>query len=325
MTNIRIPTGISGKPWAILPGWLRAIAASPSLRASDNLRAIARVSAGQWTRGSASYGAAAVIPIRGIISHHADLMSWIGAGTSIDRLTAQFRQALADASIKTIVFDVDSPGGTVEGVPELAAEIYRSRSRKKTIAVANVMAASAAYWLASSAGELVVAPSGQVGSIGVFAIHEDISGAMEQAGFKITLIGAGKHKTDGNAFEPLSGTARADLQGKVNAFHEMFIKSVANGRHTSQDSVRGRFGQGRMVLAADAVQKGMADRAATMDQVLARISSGRDEGGGSSTVAFFELMRDRLVFDFNDAGTSRIDRAAGVPIDLLRDRLNSFI
>jgi ClpP class serine protease len=117
----------------------------------------------------------------------------------------------------------------------------------------------------------VVIPSGEVGSIGVFCAHEDISKAAEQAGVKVSLISAGKYKTEGNEFEPLSDDARADLQSKVDAFYGMFIKAVGRGRRASQENVRNGFGQGRMVLAADAVKEGMADRVATMDDTLARL------------------------------------------------------
>lgn len=276
----RIFAEVFQKPWAILPDKLSVIAQLVRLRAAggrlteDEIHARleeAKISAGP--RSQQSYGAVAVIPIRGVISHRANLMSQFSGGISIDRLTAQFRQALADASVKAIVFDVDSPGGGVDGVPELADEIYKARSQKKSIAVANNMAASAAYWLAASAGELVVAPSGAVGSIGVYAAHEDMSKALDQEGMKVTLISAGKFKVDGNPFEPLSESAREDLQSKVDAYYGMFVKAVARGRRASQDGVRGGFGQGRMVLAAAAVKEGMADRVATMDEVLARLGA----------------------------------------------------
>lgn len=315
--SARTTADVFRKPWAILPERLRSIALRAVSCTSRDRPGLPAISAGKFARGGMGYGTAAVIPIRGVISHHANFASWIFGGTSIDKLTAQFRRALNDPGVKAIVFDIDSPGGSVEGVQELADEIYKSRSRKKTVAVANVMAASAAYWLAASAGELVVAPSGEAGSIGVFAIHEDVSAMMEKAGVNVTLIGAGKYKTDGNPFQRLSDTARADLQGKVNAFHEMFVQSVARGRRASADRVRGRFGQGRMVLAEDAVKAGMADRVATMDEVLARISSGRDDG--DSSIASIELLRERL--RLRGAGPGRVEHAAGVPIDVLRQRL----
>jgi signal peptide peptidase SppA len=283
---------VFGKPWAILPEKLKVITELVALRASGQrlseeeiqtrlkeaeIAAMRDESDQPRARGSArsqsSYGSVAVIPIQGVISRRANMMSQYSGGTSIEKLTSQFRAALADQSVKAIVFDVDSPGGTVEGVPELADEIYKSRGQKKSIAVANGFAASAAYWLAASAGELAVAPSGQVGSIGVYISHDDLSAAMEKAGVKTTFISAGKYKVDGNETEPLSDSARADMQAKVDAFYGMFVKGVARGRRVSQDDVRGGFGQGRMLLAQAAVKEGMADRVATMDDTLSRMGA----------------------------------------------------
>jgi len=153
----------------------------------------------------------------------------------------------------------------------LADEIMAGRAQKKIVAVANGMAASAAYWLACCATELVVTPSGQVGSIGVFAAHEDMSKALEQEGVKVSLVSAGKFKTEGNPYEPLSDEARAALQAKVDEFYGMFVKSVAKGRGVSQASVRDGYGQGRMLLASAAVKEGLADSISTLDQVLSKL------------------------------------------------------
>ena len=128
-------------------------------------------------RNSASPGSVAVIPMTGVISHRMSLMSEIsgGGGGSTQALTAQFRQALNDGNCKAIVFDVDSPGGSVEGVTELASEIYEARKVKPITAVFNAMGCSAAYWLASAASDLVCTPSGQCGSIGVYMMLQDES------------------------------------------------------------------------------------------------------------------------------------------------------
>src|SRR5580704_14701078 len=122
-------------------------------------------------RGRNSGGKVAVIPIIGVISHRASMIAEIsgpGAGTSIQRIKGQFREALQADDCKAIVFDVDSPGGSVDGVMELASEIYAGRKQKPITAVCNSMACSAAYWLASAASEVVITPSGQAGSIGVY-------------------------------------------------------------------------------------------------------------------------------------------------------------
>lgn len=266
---------VARRPWAILPEKFHAIAAFLALAASgvklseEEIRAA--INAGPRVTPNTP-GSVALIPVQGIISHRAPMMSDISGpgGTSTEKIAAQFRQAMADPGCKAIVFDVDSPGGSVDGVPELVEEIRAGRKDKKSVAVANTFAASAAYWIASAAGELVCAPSGQVGSIGVFAAHEDLSKALEAQGVKISFISAGKFKTDGSPYEPLSDTARQDMQAKVDAYYEMFVKGVAKNRGVAAGVVESDMGQGRMVLAKDAVAADMCDAVGTLDSVLAR-------------------------------------------------------
>jgi capsid assembly protease len=222
-------------------------------------------------RNSAAPNSVALIPIVGIISHRMQMMqevSGAGAGASIQKLTAQFRQALDEPSCKAVVLDCDSPGGSVDGVMELASEIYNARNQKPVIAVVNSMCCSAAYWLASSASQIMISPSGSVGSIGVYMCHEDISEALKRAGVKVTYIKAGKYKTEGNPSEPLADEARASLQNNVDAYYSLFVKAVARGRGTDQAAVRGGYGQGRSVLATDAVKQGLVDGVGTLDDVL---------------------------------------------------------
>jgi signal peptide peptidase SppA len=243
-------------------------------------------------RASAAPGSVAVIPVYGIISQRMNMMSQISGagGTSIEKLTAQFRQALGDTNCKAIVFDVDSPGGSVNGVMELATEIFNARAQKPITAVVNSMACSAAYWLASAASDVVCSPSGQAGSIGVFMIHQDASEAYAKEGIKNTIIKAGKYKTEGNPYEPLSDDARAALLSSVEGYYSMFVKAVAQNRGATQAAVRDGFGQGRSVLATDAVKQDLVDRVGTMDDVLGKY--GVKPGSSSSSMAAAEVQPD---------------------------------
>lgn len=278
----RIYAEVFRKPWAILPEKLDTIAALVRMRAEgarlteDEIRArleASGVAAGPRSSRPSAPGAVAVIPIYGVISLRMNMMSDISGGISVEKLQASFRQAVADPSVKAIVFDVDSPGGSVDGVPELGEEILAARDQKKIVAVCNTMAASAAYWLACSASEVVITPSGVAGSIGVFAAHNDLSKALETEGVKITLVSAGKFKTEGNPYEPLSDEAKAALQEKVDSYYTMFTKAVAKGRGTNASAIRSGYGEGRMLLAADAVKEGLADKIATLDDTLARFGA----------------------------------------------------
>lgn len=229
----------------------------------------------QGGRNNAAPGSVAVIPMIGIISHRMSMMSEVsgGGGGSTQALTAQFRQALGDTNCKAIVFDVDSPGGSVEGVVELSQEIYDARKQKPITAVCNAMACSAAYWLASAASDLVCTPSGQCGSIGVYMVLQDQSEALKNEGIKVTILKAGKYKAEGHPAEPLTDDARDFLQGQVDSVYSMFVKAVARQRGVSQGSVRDGMGQGRSLLATDAVKANLADRTGTLDSVLASLLS----------------------------------------------------
>ena len=114
--------------------------------------------------------------------------------------------------------------------------------------------------------------SGQVGSIGVYGVHEDLSKAAERLGVKTTLISAGKYKTEGNPWEPLSDLARSEMQSKVDAHYRQFTDDVAFGRGVSPGAVVKGYGEGRMLLARPALAAGMVDEIGTLDGVLEGIS-----------------------------------------------------
>jgi len=229
-------------------------------------------------RASVPAGGVAVVPLKGMLSPAPSLMSVLfGDGSSaLDAFKASLQSAAADPDIKAIVMDVDSPGGYVDQIPELAAVIRAAGEQKPIVAVANTQAASAAYWLASQAHELIVTPSGEVGSIGVYQIHMDESQAMAAAGVVPTIIKAGQFKAEGNPYAPLDTDAAAQMQQSVDDYYGMFTADVGTGRQVSQDEVQSpTFGEGRSFTAKRAVRAGLADRVATLGDTITRLSSGR--------------------------------------------------
>ena len=229
--------------------------------------------AGPSSQNRSKDGNIAVLPMSGTILHRMGSLSEISGGTSTERFSGWLRAALNDSTVKAIVIDCDSPGGTVYGVQELADEIFKGRSVKTIVGQVNALCASAAYYLLSQCSEIVITPSGQAGSIGVFAAHEDMSKALEVEGIKLSLVSAGKYKTEGNPFEPLSDEGRAALQAQVNGYYDQFVNAVARGRGVSADDVRAGFGEGRVVSAQQAVKQKMVDRIGTLNQTLNRLGA----------------------------------------------------
>ena len=240
---------------------------------------------------SAGGGAVAVIPCYGLIMHRPSMDLSGPGGTSCTALSQKLREAVNDPGVSAIVLDMDSPGGDTDGVDELATEIYNARKRKKITAVSNSLCASAAYYLASQASEVVCSPSSLTGSIGVYCLHEDDSEMLSSLGVKMTLIKFGENKAEGIPTEPLSDPARAHLQEMVDTFGAMFEQAVARGRGVSPEMVHANFGQGRIFDARQAVKLGLADRVATLDEVLQQYGVGR--GSASSSRAGEQLPAPR--------------------------------
>lgn len=241
--------------------------------ASDKAARAERLAAAE-RRTAATGGAVAVIPFIGtMVAREWESADASGGGLiSMEGFAKRFRAAEQDPRVSTILLDIDSPGGDVSGVQEAADLVFNSS--KPVVAHANTLAASGAYWIATQANELVVTPSGQVGSVGVYTMHQDLSAALEQEGVAVTLVSAGKHKVEANPFGPLDDEAREQLQSVVDTAYQQFVGAVARGRGVSPAAVRSGFGEGRVLDAQAARKAGMVDRIETLDQTVARLASG---------------------------------------------------
>lgn len=215
----------------------------------------------------------AVVPLRGVIAPRMNMLSHISGGTSFEQATSDLNVALDDPRVRTIVLDVDSPGGSANGASEFARTVLAARARKPVIAHANYKMTSAAYWVAACATEVVAAPSAMLGGIGVYTIHDDLSAALEKAGVKRTVIAAGKYKAEGVGGGALTEEGTGRVKGLVESHYARFTTDVAHGRRVTPEAVRDGFGEGAVVDADNALALGMIDRIATFDETLARFAA----------------------------------------------------
>lgn len=268
---------VTSVPWAIQPQVLGVIVDVLAFRIAGGRftpdEIDARLFAAREMRGipdqAPPVGSVAVLPLQGVLIPKAGGFTEMSGGTSLQEFAAMFRAAMADESVKAIVMDVDSPGGMASGVPDMAAEIRAARGRKPIVAIANHQASSAGYWLASQADKLYMTRSARVGSIGVYTTHENRAGEAAAKGVETTLISAGDHKTEGNPLEPLTDDAKAHMQSMVNEVYGMFTKDVAKGRQINVEAVRSEaWGQGRELMARQAVANGLVDGVTTLEAVV---------------------------------------------------------
>ena len=251
--------------WAIIPEYLTDI--QEQLEAFD-INAIATDKEASVTNPDTSNSKIVVLPLYGTIVQKEGIVTKYLGGTSCETFGAWIDYFANDPSVSRIIIDVNSGGGSVCGVHELADKIYKVRQKKPIIAVVNTLMASAAYYIASSADKIYCSPSGECGSIGVLLTHSDFSQYEEKLGIKTTIIKAGKHKAEGNPFEPLSDETRDYLQKNVDYFYNMFVSTVARNRNTTKADVISNYGEGRVLTAKDALSVGMIDGIKTLEEVL---------------------------------------------------------
>lgn len=204
----------------------------------------------------------AVIEIAGTLVHRG---AWIGQSsglTSYEGIAAQLQAALADPGVRGIALDIDSFGGEVAGAFDLADRIRAARAQKPIHAFVAEHALSAGYVLASQADHIILPRTGAVGSIGVVALHTDMSGALDQKGIAVTLIHAGAHKIDANPYQPLPEAVHDQMQRGLEVVRFLFAETVAAGRGDRLTHAAALATEAAVFRGADAISAGLADEIA---------------------------------------------------------------
>lgn len=204
----------------------------------------------------------AVLNVTGPIVRYADLFSEISGATSVQSLARDFTKALTDPTVSSILLNVDSPGGEVSGIAEFAAMVYAARGAKPISAYISDLGASAAYWIASAADEIVTAQTALVGSIGVVAAVPD---PTKTSARQITFVSS---QSPRKRSDPTTESGKQDIQTVVDDLATIFVDAVALHRGVSADTVLADFGQGGVFVGQHAVTAGLADRVGTFEQTL---------------------------------------------------------
>jgi signal peptide peptidase SppA len=185
-------------------------------------------------------GETAIIPIKGVIGKGLCDMEKAFGMVDVDDVSEMVQWAMEDDSIKSVMFDIASPGGTVSGVPELAEQIRELGKMKPTVSYTEDMACSAAYWIGSQAYAFMASKSAQVGSIGVYLPFTDMSRMAEMQGIKVDVIKAGKFKGAGIPGTSLTEDQRTMLQDRVDYIHSEFKGDVKAMRSVRDEDMEGQ-------------------------------------------------------------------------------------
>lgn len=287
----RVLGAVTGQPWAIKPEWLSTIIDLAQRQGQD-------FDAVQARRGELQNNdlkmrvrdGVAILPVTGPIFPRANLMTEMSGATSLDILATDLQQAMDNDAVKAVLLDIDSPGGVAFGVGEMASMIRAAD--KPVTAYVSGMGASAAYWLAAAAHEVVVHPTAIVGSIGVVTAAE-VQENPDRDGyrhFEIVSSNAPNKRPDMATEEGVE-----QVRTVLDRLEAEFIAAVAEYRDTAPAVVVSDFGHGDVLVGADAVAAGMADRTGTFEEVLAGMAGGTDthEGVRQSTQKGTTQMSDK--------------------------------
>ena len=249
------------KYWAIEPDYLRSISKEAlSTKSEKHLDNTGSVSIRDGT---------AIIPIHGPITARNTFFSLFAGGTSLETLAKDFQEALNNEDVKSILFDIDSPGGVAVGPFEFAEMIYNARGRKPIYSYIGRNGSSAAYWLASATEKIIVNPSALVGSIGVVTTIP-VQEQPDQDGYKnieIVSSNAALKRPDPKTKEGL-----AEIRRELDDLESTFIESIAKYRSITPEIIKADFGGGGVVIGSQAINKNMADALGTYEEVLANLN-----------------------------------------------------
>lgn len=234
-------------------------------------------------RGYKIVDGVAVVSVGGALVHRSRMEADSSFLLGYNDIAADIEDAMANGDVHAVLQVWDSPGGEAQGAFEFADRMLALRGQKPMLAIADGMAASAAYLGASAADELVITSTGHAGSIGVVMRHVDFSQALATEGIRVSHIYAGAHKVDGNPYEPLPDAVRADFQAEIDGLYEMFIAAVATRR--GMDPMAVRKTQAATYRGVSAIAAGLADRISTTDQLITELSAQRVRTYPSGTTA----------------------------------------
>lgn len=223
-------------------------------------------------RGDSGYSitdGVAVISASGALVHRSRMDGASSYLLGYNELALQVEDAQNNPDVHAILQVMDTPGGEVSGAFEYSDRIHALRGKKPMWAIADSLAASAGYLGGSAFDHLAIAATGYVGSIGVVMRHVDLSRKLANEGVQVTHIFAGDHKVDGNPYEPLPASVRADLQAEIDSLQTLFVDAVVRNRGLNAQAVRNT--QANTYRGQAAVSLGLADRVATTDQLITEL------------------------------------------------------
>ena len=306
----------ASQPWLMLPGALDnllTIADRMGDPAALETRTGGRL---ENSRTVSVRSGVAIIPVVGPVFRYANLFTEISGATSTQILATDLQAALDDPKVNAIILNIDSPGGVAAGINELADQIYAARDRKRIVAYIGGTGASAAYWVASAASEIVIDETALAGSIGVVVEavveNEAVSGHKR---YQIVSRNAPNKRVDLATEE-----GRAKVGETIDAMGDVFVAKVGRNLGVDPDRVPQMGDFGGLRVGAAAVESGLAHRLGSLEALifeLAKPAAPQTRKFNMTTVSSTAELREALAAG-TDPQTIQIAQASQPDMEAAR-------
>lgn len=273
---LRLREMIFNQPLICTPEYAETVMAVLGERIGVDEKAFSISSEAKDQEGTSVVNGVYKLPIVGSMVHRGSAMDAASGINSYEGIQSKIQAALDDPKVKGILLEMDSPGGSVAGAFDLRDFIIEAKSIKPIYSYAKDTMASAAYLIGSACDKVYTSQTGNIGSIGVVAMHVDQSDRDKAMGIKPTFVFAGKMKTAGNPHEALEGEALSYLQESVNSSYDMFVNAVADARGIGKQTIRDT--EARVYRGDKAVELGLADGVKSIDAVMEELASNGQSG-----------------------------------------------
>jgi protease-4 len=241
----------------------------------------------------------AVIEVHGIISSAQSDGLFEIEGATPERIRDQIEKAERDSSVKAILIEVNSPGGTIVASEAIAEAIVEAE--KPTVAWLGEIAASGGYYVASASDYIVADKGSMTGSIGVIFIFPQYDRLLDKIGVRMRVIKAGEFKDIGSPYRNMTPEEEAIVNEWVQSAYDDFIETVANNRNLSVEYVR-EIAEGKIYIGTRAVELELADQVGTRKEAI-NIAAHMGGIEGEPTIVTY---RERGFFrDFVGVASSR--------------------
>mgnify|MGYP000087702426 FL=1 len=236
-------------------------------------------------------GSMATMPVYGKMFPRANMMTRLSGGTSTRKLGRAIDEVEEREDIEKLMMVFDSPGGSIQGLTNTARKVRNMET--DTVAFAEGLMASAAYFIGSAADRLVASPDSMVGAIGSVAKIVSRAGKLEEEGYDVKVIRSAEKKAKPNPAEPIDEDSVKEVQKLVNAAHEQFVRQVATNLDLSEETVSNTMADGSVINGSEAEGTNFVDDVATIDEVMNEFEGSVENESEEESSSAIQFLQNR--------------------------------